>query len=196
MLSCATRGGHPKTVIFDSGERQADETHQWQVVAKAAGISCIALAEAIGAVIERDLDHGATFADLGILRILADDAGYMGDILDFYPDAIAAPTMLKADGYRVGIVANQPEGVVGRLNELDLRLDMVGSSATYGAAKPDPRFFQRITVDCGMPAQHTSSMSATASTVTSSSCSLGLTDAVDLSCSRAGVLLGPSTNQQ
>ncbi len=35
---------------------------------------------------------------------------------------------------------------------MDLRLDIVASSATFGVGKPDPRFFERIVEACDVPA--------------------------------------------
>lgn len=59
---------------------------------------------------------------------------------------------LREAGYRVGIVANQPHGIVEQLEALDLRLDVIASSASLGVAKPDPAFFARIVELCDAPA--------------------------------------------
>jgi HAD superfamily hydrolase (TIGR01662 family) len=140
------------TVIFDLGETLVDETLQWQVVADATGVPYFTLAGVIGAKIQQRQDHWAAYDDLGIEPMPAVRHGYRVDLSVFYPDAIPTLRVLKEGGYRVGIVANQPEGIAEQLAELDLRLDVVATSATYGVAKPAPAFFERIVADCGVPA--------------------------------------------
>lgn len=139
------------TVIFDLGETLVDETRQWQVVARAAGIPAFTLAAMIGAVIERGLEHGEAFAEIGVPRVSMADTDYAVGVDDFYADALPTLAALRDAGHRLGIVANQPAGVAEQLAGMDLRLDVVATSATYGVAKPDPRFFARIAADCGVP---------------------------------------------
>lgn len=139
------------TVIFDLGETLVDETRQWQVVAESTGIPFFTLAGTIGAAIACGEQHWAAYDELGIEARSAVDRGYTVDTSVFYPDALPTLRTLKDEGYRVGIAANQPEGIAEQLQALDLPLDVLASSATYGVAKPDPRFFRRIADDCGMP---------------------------------------------
>ncbi len=141
-----------KTVIFDLGETLVDETRQWEVVAKATGVPFFTLAGVIGSVVERGLEHRAAYEELGVEPIDAVRYGYVVDTTVFYDDAIPALRQLQELGYRVGIVANQPDGIVEQLDAMDLRLDVLATSATYGVAKPDSRFFERIVADCGVPA--------------------------------------------
>lgn len=141
-----------KTVIFDLGETLVDETRQWEIVAKAANVPFFTFSALLGSVLERGLPHQAVFEELGIEPISAVNHGYVVDVNVFYEDAIPTLRRLRAEGYRVGIVANQPQGIVEQLNAMDLHLDVMASSATYGVAKPDPRFFHRIVEDCGVPA--------------------------------------------
>jgi HAD superfamily hydrolase (TIGR01662 family) len=133
-------------VIFDLGETLVDETRQWETVARAAGVPPFTLAGVIGAAIEAGFDP---YAALGISRISAVDHGYVVGVEDFYPDSLPTLAVLKQAGYPVGIVANQPAGVAEQLAELDLSLDTIATSATFGVAKPDPRFFERIARDVG-----------------------------------------------
>lgn len=141
-----------KTVMFDLGETLVDETRQWAVIARAANVPFFTLAGVIGSVIERGLDHRAAYEELGIQPGSAVEHGYVVDADVFYDDAIPALKRLQAEGYRVGIVANQPEGIVEQVEAMDLRLDLVASSVTFGVAKPDPRFFERIVDTCNVPA--------------------------------------------
>lgn len=140
------------TVIFDLGETLVEETRQWQIAAEAAGVPYFTLAAMIGSVIERGLDHTSLWDELGVDRVSAVDHGYtvMADL--FYPDALPTLRALKDAGYRVGVVANQPAGVVEQLEEMNLPLDVVASSASIGIAKPDARFFEHIVDVCGVPA--------------------------------------------
>lgn len=132
------------TVIFDLGETLVDETRQWEIVARAAGVPAFTVAALIGSAIERGLDHWALWDELGVEHISAVDHGYRVTADLFYPDAIPTLRVLRQDGYRVGIVANQPEGIVEQLQDIDLGLDVVATSASIGVAKPDPRFFERV----------------------------------------------------
>lgn len=142
-----------KTVIFDLGETLVDETRQWEVVARAANVPFFTLAGVIGSVIERGIDHRAAYVELGIHPGSPVDHGYVVDAGVFYEDAIPTLRKLQDEGYRVGIVANQPGGIVEQVEAMDLRLDIVASSATFGVGKPDPRFFERIVEACDVPAQ-------------------------------------------
>jgi FMN phosphatase YigB (HAD superfamily) len=139
------------TVIFDLGETLVDETRQWATAAKVAGVPMFTLSAAIGAVIERRLDHTAAFTALGIPRVTMAESGYAVTLDDFYPDALPTLRALKDVGYSVGIVANQPAGVAEQLEAMGLELDVIATSATYGVAKPDRRFFERIVADVGRP---------------------------------------------
>jgi FMN phosphatase YigB (HAD superfamily) len=139
------------TVIFDLGETLVDETRQWATAARVAGVPMFTLSAAIGAVIERRLDHGAAFTDLGIPRVTMVDSGYAVTLDDFYPDALPTLATLRDEGYPLGIVANQPAGVAEQLEAMGLELDVIATSATYGVAKPDRRFFERIVADAGRP---------------------------------------------
>lgn len=141
-----------RTVIFDLGETLVDETRQWEIVARAANVPYFTLAAVLGSVIERGLPFEAVFEELGVDWVHATDHGYAVTADLFYDDAILTLRALKAAGYRVGIVANQPEGIVEQLEEMDLRIDVIASSASIGVAKPDPCFFHHIVERCGVPA--------------------------------------------
>jgi FMN phosphatase YigB (HAD superfamily) len=139
-------------VIFDLGETLVDETRQWEVVARAVGVPLFTLSGVIGAMIERRHSFHEAFAELGVERVSAVEHGYVVDIDTFYPDALPCLRTLKDLGYRVGIVANQPHGIAEQLEAMNLALDVIATSATYGVAKPDPAFFERIVAVCGIPA--------------------------------------------
>jgi HAD superfamily hydrolase (TIGR01662 family) len=70
---------------------------------------------------------------------------------DFYPDAVPALIAVRAAGYRVGIVGNQPSSTDAILAMLEVPLDIAASSETWGVHKPDPAFFARIADELGLP---------------------------------------------
>ena len=57
---------------------------------------------------------------------------------------------LQDAGYRIGVAGNQPAAAEAALRDIDLRLDLIGSSASWGVAKPDRRFFERIADELGL----------------------------------------------
>jgi HAD superfamily hydrolase (TIGR01662 family) len=69
---------------------------------------------------------------------------------DLYPDAEPTLAALREAGYRLGIVGNQPARTEGLFRELDVQVDLVASSATWGVEKPDPRFFERIAAELAL----------------------------------------------
>ncbi len=141
-----------KAIVFDLGETLVDETRMWEIIAHQAGISLFTLAGVLGGLIERHLPFEAVFKELGIAPIEASDFGYRLETRDFYPDAIPVLRQLQELGYRIGVAANQPPGVVEQLAGLELPLELNASSATLGIAKPDPRFFEQIVSRLCVPA--------------------------------------------
>jgi FMN phosphatase YigB (HAD superfamily) len=67
---------------------------------------------------------------------------------DLYPDARPAMAALREAGYLVVIAANQTKRSHRILDSLDLPVDRVTTSDTWGVAKPDPRFFERVVEVC------------------------------------------------
>src|SRR5205807_2258816 len=55
---------------------------------------------------------------------------------DLYPDVRPALERLRAEGYRIGISGNQPDGVTDSLRALHLPVDVVENSADWGVEKP------------------------------------------------------------
>ncbi len=72
-------------------------------------------------------------------------AGY--EPTDLYADAVPCLRGLKAAGFLVGIAGNQPASVEAFLRALDVPIDVVASSASWGVEKPSPAFFARIAVE-------------------------------------------------
>jgi FMN phosphatase YigB (HAD superfamily) len=149
-----------RAVVFDVGETLVDENREWVAWADWLGIQRLTFLAVLGAVIERGGDH------LEPVRILRPDvdlrtalrereaAGVPAGILpeDLYPDALDALRGLRAAGYRVGVAGNQPQRSEAVFEDVGFALDLVASSESLGAQKPDPAFFEAIADRLGLPA--------------------------------------------
>lgn len=70
---------------------------------------------------------------------------------DLYPDAPGVIPALRAAGYRVAILANQPAQRAGELRALGFDPDVMAMSEEIGASKPDAAFFERSLELLGNP---------------------------------------------
>lgn len=78
-------------------------------------------------------------------RLLEQETGFaFVTAEDLYPDALDCLRALAADGYRLGVAANQPAATAAVIRDLGVELELVGMSADWGVHKPDPAFFERI----------------------------------------------------
>lgn len=73
---------------------------------------------------------------------------------DLYADAAPTLAALKARGYFVGIVGNQPATAEAMLRESGLAADFVATSEAWGVAKPDPAFFTKVIDAAGLDPRH------------------------------------------
>jgi HAD superfamily hydrolase (TIGR01662 family) len=133
-----------KAVVFDLGEVLVDETRMWSAVAQYVGIPEFTVYATLGGMIERRESHRSLFGLMQTESVDPNVLGYRIEQRDLYPDVEPTLRQLKADGYRLGVTGNQPEGAAEQTAELGLPFDFVGSSAQWGVAKPDPAFFERI----------------------------------------------------
>jgi HAD superfamily hydrolase (TIGR01662 family) len=149
-----------RAVVFDVGETLVDETRAWSAWAVWLGIPRLTFLAVCGAVIARgELDHRAPLRifrpDLDIREELARrEAAGVGDRItadDLYPDAIPCLRAVHEAGYRVGVVGNQPARAQAALAALDVPIDFAATSEAWGVEKPDPRFFERIAIELGLP---------------------------------------------
>jgi HAD superfamily hydrolase (TIGR01509 family) len=69
---------------------------------------------------------------------------------DLYPDALPCLIALRAAGYRLGVVGNQPANAVAALRRLELPVDLLATSGEWGVQKPDPAFFARLAAELGL----------------------------------------------
>jgi FMN phosphatase YigB (HAD superfamily) len=146
-------------VVFDVGETLIDETRMWGDWADWLGVPRLTFFAVLGAVIERGASHRVVFEhfrpgfDLQTARRERAAAG-IPDVSvkaeDFYADALPCLRELKARGYRIGLAGNQPAEVEEQLLSCGVTADFVASSESWGVAKPDQEFFQRIIATAGV----------------------------------------------
>ncbi|MEO7912325.1 MAG: HAD family hydrolase [Roseiflexaceae bacterium] len=148
-----------KVVFFDVGETLVDETRQWGAWADWLGIPRLTFFGVLGGLIERGEHHRRVFEllrpgiDLARERAARTAAGYSEHFerADFYPDAIPCLAALQRAGYRIGLAGNQPEGVEELLRAMQLPIDLIASSASWGVEKPAPEFFARVAALADVP---------------------------------------------
>lgn len=148
-----------RMVVFDVGETLVDETRHWGEWADWLSISRFTFLAGLGHVIASGRHHRDIFPILtGMDYQHALDARirsgwtYEIGLGDFYPDALASIRQLKADGYLIGVVGNQPRECEACLRDMGIPLDLVGSSERWGVKKPDRAFFDRLMAEAGLPA--------------------------------------------
>ena len=70
---------------------------------------------------------------------------------DLYPDALPAIASLRAAGYRLAIVANQPRQRNAELRALGVETEVMAMSDELGVQKPSPDFFRHALTLMGSP---------------------------------------------
>jgi FMN phosphatase YigB (HAD superfamily) len=153
-----------RAVFFDVGETLVDERRYWRDVARLAGVPEHALWAALGVTIALGEEHTELYRHLGMERPAAIDE-LVYDRNDLYPDALACLSSLKRAGYRLGLAGNQSAALEAWARSENLPVDVIGSSAGWGARKPSREFFARLVAESGFPAGEAPT-SATVSTTT------------------------------
>jgi HAD superfamily hydrolase (TIGR01549 family) len=143
-------------VCLDVGETIIDETRIWSLWADELGVPRLTFLAALGAVIARGGEHRDVFpvfdADDWQLRMASVEGAYGGfSAADLYPDALRAIEGLGSAGYRVAIVANQPESRAAELQSIGVEAEVMAMSEGIGVAKPDPGFFAHALELMGVP---------------------------------------------
>lgn len=147
-------------VVFDLGETLVDETENWGRWADYLAVPRLTFFAALGAVIAARRPHTDVFELLRPGFRLEEAArqkaaaglawGFSQD--DLYRDALPALQDLRAVGYRLAVMANQPAEAMTFLQSLPV--DRVATSAGWGVAKPDPAFFARVAGEVGAAPEH------------------------------------------
>jgi HAD superfamily hydrolase (TIGR01662 family) len=143
-VSAPRDGGH--WICLDVGETLIDETRVWSTWADELGIPRLTFLAALGAIIARGGQHRDIFPEFGVddwpMRMRAVESAYGGfQERDLYPDALPAIGALREAGYRLAVIANQPQERAAELRALGVEADVMAMSAGMGVAKPDPAFF-------------------------------------------------------
>ena len=138
-----------RAVFLDVGETLVDEERIWREVARAVGVQPHVLWAALGVTIERGEDHWAVWDHLGVERPLGVWERHTYRAGDLYPDALPCLERLRSDGLLVGLAGNQSAGMEAWARAT-LPADLVTSSDSVGARKPNPVFFERLLALTGM----------------------------------------------
>jgi HAD superfamily hydrolase (TIGR01549 family) len=143
-------------VCVDVGETLIDETRVWTCWAEVLGFTPLTFMAGLGAVLARGRDYRDAFTFLGRpdweqLRpeFVAAYGGFQER--DLYPDARPALDALRAAGYRLAIVANQPAERHEELRQLGLQPEVMAMSGEMGVHKPAPEFFTQMLRLIGSP---------------------------------------------
>src|SRR3954447_9129859 len=137
----AAMARHVKAVVFDVGETLVDETELWERHADAAGVPRFTLMGVLGGLAARGQPHDRIWELLEIEKPEPEWAP-----LPFYSDALPCLARLRERALVVGAVGNTPLAAEELLRDC---VDIVGSSARWGVAKPRPEFFARILHETG-----------------------------------------------
>ncbi|GAA1858999.1 HAD family hydrolase [Myceligenerans crystallogenes] len=149
-----------RAVFFDVGEVLVNETREYGTWADWLDVPRQAFSAVFGAVIAQGRDYRETFQefrpgfDLKAERERRAEAGqpeWFGED-DLYPDVRFCLSELRGQGLVVGIAGNQTLRAEGLLRELNLPCDVLGTSDSWNAEKPDVAFFERLVVEAGVPA--------------------------------------------
>lgn len=148
-------------VFFDVGEVLVDETREYGTWADWLGIPRHTFSAVFGAIVAQGKDYRETFQvfqpgfDLATERKRRAEAGQpesFGEI-DLYRDVRPCLGELRAQGLTVGVAGNQTARAEGILRELDLPIDVLGTSDSWDAEKPSTAFFERLIIEAGVPAE-------------------------------------------
>ncbi|MBL0887238.1 HAD family hydrolase [Myceligenerans indicum] len=149
-----------RAVFFDVGEVLVNETREYGTWADWLGVPRQTFSAVFGAVIAQGRDYRETFGefrpgfDLTVERERRTEAGrpeWFGED-DLYADVRSCLSQLRSQGLVVGIAGNQTLRAEGILRELDLPCDVLGTSDSWDAEKPDVAFFERLVVEAGVAA--------------------------------------------
>lgn len=135
-------------VCLDVGETLIDETRVWSTWADVLDVPRFTFMAALGAAIARGDEHRDVFEIVArpdwrshTVEFAATYGGFQPR--DLYPDVLPALAALRAAGYRLAILANQPAERTAELRALGVAADVMAMSDELGVHKPSPDFFAR-----------------------------------------------------
>ena len=143
-------------VCLDVGETLIDETRIWSIWADELRIPRLTLFAAIGAVVAQEGSTGTSSRSSGWTtgrcesrRSSRSTAG--SSRTTSIRMRCASLDGLRAAGYRLAVVANQPAARSAELRALGVTAEVIAMSGEMGVAKPDPAFFARALELMGGP---------------------------------------------
>ncbi len=144
-------------VCLDVGECLIDESRAWSTWAQVLGVPPFTLAAIVGAAIVRGEPlakalPGAIDRDDWAGTRNAFENAYGGlRAEDLYSDVLPTLARLRAGGFNIAVIGNQPAIRRAQVLALGMDVDVVATSGTLGAAKPDPAFFAHALDLLGAP---------------------------------------------
>lgn len=150
-----------RAVMFDVGETIVDESREYGTWADWLGVPRHTFSAVFGAVIAQGRDYRETFEvfrpgfDLATERQRRADAGQPEEFTeaDLYPDARLCLSELRSLGVTVGLAGNQTARAEAILTTLELPVDLIGTSDSWGVEKPHPEFFTRVIDEAAVAAE-------------------------------------------
>ncbi|MEV8440100.1 HAD-IA family hydrolase [Actinosynnema sp. NPDC051121] len=150
-----------EAVFFDVGEILVDETREYGTWADWLGVPRHTFSAVFGAIIAQGKDYRETFQafrpgfDLTEERERRAAAGQPETFGEdnLYADARPCFEQLREAGLRVGLAGNQTSRAERILKALDLPVDVIGTSDSWGVEKPSPAFFDRVVREAGVAAE-------------------------------------------
>ncbi|WP_228004603.1 HAD family hydrolase [Amycolatopsis sp. YIM 10] len=139
-------------MFFDVGEVLVNETREYGTWADWLGVSRHEFSAVFGSVIAAGRDYRDVFQvfrpgfNLTAERQRRAEAGKPEtfDERDLYPDVRDCLSALRRQRILVGVSGNQTARAEGILRDLDLPLDVLGTSSSWGVEKPSEGFFSRL----------------------------------------------------
>jgi HAD superfamily hydrolase (TIGR01549 family) len=133
-------------VVLDVGETIIDESRTWRAWADELGVPQLTFMSVFGAIVARGQGYGhitdyipvddwRTHHDAVEARL----GGFQHE--DVYPDVLTSLDGLRARGYKVAVIGNQPTERKAQLRALGIDAEVMAMSEEMGAMKPDPDFF-------------------------------------------------------
>jgi FMN phosphatase YigB (HAD superfamily) len=107
---------------------------------------------ALGVTIARGEEHWELWHHLGVERPAGAWDSLVYSLDDLYPDAVPCLERVRAAGLLVGIAGNQSAALEAWARSSVLPVDIVTSSASLGARKPDRAFFDGLVSLAGVDA--------------------------------------------
>ena len=151
-----------RAIFFDVGETLIDEHRLYRDYAMRMGVTYEFFLEKIEEAMARREPVRNVFAavkpgfDFKAARAQREAEGkkFVIGAHDLYEDAAPTLAALKAKGYFIGIVGNQPATAEETLRASGLAADFIATSEAWGVAKPDPAFFAKVIDAAGLDPGH------------------------------------------